>query len=359
MVCPASRSVFHNANRQYLRAMKPGGTTLKMVADAAGVHASSVSRALDPAKRHLIGLHVLKRIEETALRLGYRRDMAAAALRTGRSRLVGVILPDVANPVFGPILHGVEESLAAQGYSAVVANAGGLAERAHEAAGQLIARRVEGLVLATAEMHDPVVTLCRTEGIPVVLVNRAEAEGRVASVISDDRMGMRLAVQHLVALGHSRIGHLAGPQNVSTGVWRLEGFRVAMQAAGLDEAGVVMAAAYSRDAGREAAQVLLAEHRPTAIAASNDLLALGAYQALADVGLRCPENVSIIGYNDMPLVDIVAPPMTSIRISSEEMGYRAGQRILAAIAGEMADAGTELLQPSLIIRQSTCRPRRT
>jgi LacI family transcriptional regulator len=329
--------------------------TLKHVAMTAGVHPSTVSRALDPARRHLIAPDRVRHIEETAFRLGYHRNIGAAALRTGRTRLIGVILPDVANPVFGPILAGVEEAIAIGGYSAIVANASGSGNRAMEAAQQLIARNVEGLVVATAELADPLVTLCTRMQVPIVLVNRAETNQRVPSVISDDREGMRLAVAHLVQLGHSRIGHLAGPQNVSTGVWRREGFVSAMQAFALPAQAIQIAASYSRGAGEEATRELLASHRVTAIAAANDLLALGAFGTLARLSMRCPDDVSIVGYNDMPLIDIVDPPLTSVRIASSDMGGLAGQRILAAIAGASLTEKLTLVQPSLVIRKSTRR----
>ncbi len=155
--------------------MKKPAPTLKMVAEAARVHLSTASRALDPARRHLIGEDVLRKIEETARTLGYQRNVAAAALRTGRSNMVGVILPDVANPVFGPILAGVEEALGRESCSAIVANAGGSAAKALAAAKRLAARSVDGIVLAAAELDDSVVSFCLELGLPIVLVNRAEA----------------------------------------------------------------------------------------------------------------------------------------------------------------------------------------
>ncbi|MGL4239684.1 MAG: LacI family DNA-binding transcriptional regulator [Beijerinckiaceae bacterium] len=329
-----------------------------MVAEAAGVHPSTASRALDPAKRHLIAADVVTLIEATARKVGYRRNLGAAALRTGRSRLIGVLLPDIANPVFGPILGGVEEALAAEGYSAIVANAGGSAERAAAAAEQLIARRVDGLVAATAERIDPVVSLCLGERVPVVLVNRAEERARAPTVISDDRQGMRLAVDHLVALGHRRIAHLAGPQHVSTGLWRLEGFRASMAEHGLPSDAVATAWAYHREAGHAATCQLIATHRITAIAAANDLLALGAYAALSEAGLRCPDDVSVIGCNDMPLVDLVEPALSTVRINPEELGRRAGRRILRALAQESAAPEIDVVAPVLIIRKSTLPIRR-
>ncbi len=334
--------------------MKRPAPTLKMVAEVAGVHPSTVSRALDPARRHLIGDDVLRKIENTARGLGYQRNIAAAALRTGRSGMVGVILPDVANPVFGPILAGVEEALGREGYSAIVANAAGSAAKALEAAQRLSARSVDGIVLAAAELDDAVVSFCREVGLPVVLVNRAEKKRRAPTVISDDRAGMALSVRHLQALGHRRIGHLAGPQTVSTGLWRRQGFERAMREAGGGP--VAIATAYDRESGERAADLLLADLSLTAIACANDLLALGAVSAARKRGLRCPVDISIVGYNDMPLIDILDPPLTSIRISSEEMGRAAGLRLLRALTEEPDRDDRTVVAPTLVIRGSTAPP---
>ena len=332
--------------------------TLKLVASAARVHVSTASRALDPAQRHLIGGDVRTRVEAAAQTLGYRRNAAAAALRTGRTQMVGVILPDIANPVFAPILAGVEAVIGRKGYSAVVANAGGSAARAMEAARQLAARRVEGIVLASAELDEAIVSYCRETGLPVVLVNRAEARARAPSVTSDDRAGMALSVGHLAGLGHRRIGHLAGPQTVSTGLWRLEGFRTAMAKRGLDATAVAVAGAYAREAGERTAAALLAAGGLTAIACANDLLALGALAALKATGLRCPADVSLVGYNDMPLIDSVDPPLTSVRINPERMGAVAGERLMRWI--DEGDSGADgiVLEPTLVIRGSTAAPAR-
>jgi LacI family transcriptional regulator len=333
------------------------GPTLQEVADVAGVHRSTASRALNPKTRHLVAGKVAERIEEASRRLGYRPDVAAARLRTGRSRLIGVIVPDVANPVFGPILHGVETALSAAGYAALVSNAGSATARQIAVVEQLIAHRVDGLVLATALRDDPVIGVCLEAGLPTVLVNRAEDGDRVPAVVPDDAAGMRLAVAHLAGLGHRRIAHLAGPAQLSTGHLRRRGFEAAMVEAGLDPSLIVTAEAYTREAGRRAATGLIDRFAMTAVVAANDLLALGTYQALEARGLTCPADISVVGHNDMPLVDMVEPPLTTIRISQEAMGAEAAQLLLACIDGNVAAPSKHATTPVLMIRGSTARPR--
>jgi LacI family transcriptional regulator len=332
-------------------------SNLQAVADAAGVHRSTASRALNPAARHLVAGDVALRIVETARRLGYRRDGLAASLRTGRTRLVGVVLPDISNPVFGPILRGVESGLAAAGYSALLANAGPGGEDGLRLIEELMERRVDGLILATARHDDPVLAACLDAGTPTVLVNRADARGRASAVVSDDHAGMVLAVAHLVGLGHRRIGHLGGPQDVSTGALRRAGFIAALRALGLEsENACVAAIAYTREAGQAAAEDLLARFDVSAIAAANDLLALGAYRACAARGLRVPQDVSIVGHNDMPLVDMVDPPLTTIRISHVAMGEEAARLLVREIETPGLSPERIVTPPELVVRGSTMSP---
>lgn len=222
---------------------------------------------------------------------------------------------------------------------------------------QLIGRRVEGLVLATVQQdNDPALSRCLEAGVPTVLVNRAESRVRAPTVISDDAAGMGLAVRHLVGLGHRAIGHLAGPQTLSTGVLRLKGFIEAMQEAGLDAGAVAQAAAYTQEAGRAAAGALLDRFPDvTAVAAGNDLVALGVYQELAARGLACPRDVSVVGHNDMPLMDMVHPPLTTVRIRPKEMGAEAARLLLDRISNDKAPIVSHVTAPELVVRESTRR----
>jgi LacI family transcriptional regulator len=171
---------------------------------------------------------------------------------------------------------------------------------------------------------------------------------------------MRLAVDHLVSLGHRRIGHIAGPQDVSTGALRRAGFKAAAARAGLPAKNLAIetARAYTRDEGRLTALRLLDRERPpTAIVAANDLLALGIYDALGARGLTCPADISVVGHNDMPYVDMLSPPLTTVRIAQREMGNEAARLLLGAITGPVAPRQRVVLEPKLIVRQSTAKPK--
>jgi LacI family transcriptional regulator len=333
--------------------MNRPATTIKQIADATGVHPSTVSRALDPKKRHLVAHDVAKRIAAHAEALGYQPNRLAANLRLGRSDLIGVLLPDIANPVFAPILGGITEVLSAEGYAPIVADAGNASSQQICFVERLLSQRVDGLIVATVSQDDELVGFCISRGLPVILVNRSEARDRVSSAVSDDDMGMRLAVDHLVDRGHRRIAHVAGPLSTSTGALRRDGFERAILRHGL--IGTVReAAGYTREAGARAAACLLdATGDITAVAAANDLLALGVLDALKERGLRCPDDISLVGHNDMPLMDVVSPPLTTVRIEHREMGRIAARMLVDTTRSGSSEIRHVVLSPQLVVRGST------
>jgi LacI family transcriptional regulator len=331
-------------------------TTIQDVARAAGVHASTVSRVLNPGTRALVSRPVAQRIDALAHKLGYSPDLAASALRTRRSATVGVLIPDIANPVFPLILRGIEAALADAGYTAIIANTDNDPARARDALERLAARRIDGVIIATATRRDALIAQCRGLGLPAVLVNRAADGDTVSAVVNDDRAGIALAVGHLVALGHRAIGHVAGPGNISTGQARRAGFLAAIKAHGLRPSPIAAAESYSIAAGERAcAQLLNTGRRISAIVAANDLLALGCYDELKRRGLACPGDISVTGFNDMAFADRFDPPLTSVRIQQREMGAEAARLLLAQIANPRAPKQNLKLQPELVARGSSAR----
>lgn len=327
--------------------------SIRDVAQAAGVHVSTVSRALDPRRRGSVSAEVTETIEAAARRLGYRPNRAASALRTGRTHTIGVLVPDITNPVFPPILEGIEACAAARGFFVLVANvaASALAQPVLE---RMLAQQVDGVVLAIASRKDPLVDFLVKQRVPAVMVNRADESGRLPSVVSDDRLAMKLAVDHLLDTGCKRIAHLAGPQDLPTGVGRLHGFELALRERRTKSAGVAVCDSYSREAGRTAMrQLLAARERPDAVVCCNDLVALGAYDAIAAAKLRIPKDISVTGHNDMPLVDMVAPPLTTIRLPHRELGWRAAQLLFEGLDEQQLSAATVVLRPELVVRAST------
>lgn len=334
--------------------------TLRDVAREAGVHTSTASRALNVHTRSVVNPETVERVLRASKRLGYTPNPLARGLRTNQTMTAGMIIPDIENPLFGPIIAGVEEALGEEGYSLLITDADrGDTSAVSSSIETLVDRRVDGLVLATATRSGRVVSDVLRRDIPVVLVNRSSEGLAIPSVTGDDRAGIGLVVEHLVSLGHERIGHISGPRDLSTGLGRYEAFLSWMERLGMGIASDAIEEAnrFQVQPGYDAATALLAR-RPdlTAIVAGNDLLALGAYRAVREQGLEVGSDVSITGYNDIPLLDLMHPPLTSVRVPYREMGSVAAT-ILLSMIGEGNSHGTRQqsvqLVPTLSIRGST------
>jgi LacI family transcriptional regulator len=342
------------------RLKRASRVTIRDVAARARVDISTVSRALNPDARHMISDEAVVRVIEAAKALGYRKNKMASALMRGRSQVIGVMIPDIENSVFPPIIRGLEESLAGNGYAVLVANAAGSPADHERVLEQMFEHQVDGLVVATARRDDQVVRRCILEHMPVVLVNRSDDHLQAPEVVNDDLYSMQLAVGHLVGLGHRKIAHVSGPSQMSTGFARSHGFQAAAQRHNVSTNRIVECAEFTRNAGRVACSELLKRHRDTtAIIAANDLVALGCYDLLAAEGLRCPQDVSIVGHNDIPLVDMINPPLTTLRIQHREMGRRAAQLLLERLGSPDSKPVRVTLSPELIVRNSTAAPRST
>jgi LacI family transcriptional regulator len=332
--------------------------TLRDVATAAGVHPATASRALNPETRILVSEDTARRVIAAAERLGYRPNPVARSLRTRRSHTVGVLIPDLNNPLFPPIVRGLEDKLSAAGYVALLGNTDADASRERVLFEQMRARHVDGFVLATATLHDRLLAEAAAAEVPVVLMNRLAQDYSFPSVSVDNEQGARMAVTHLARLGHTRIAHIAGPQEASTGVSRLRGFRDGMASHGLevDENLIGYAGRYTVEEGARCCRELLARRGEfTAVAAANDMLAIGCYAALDESGLRCPEDISVIGFNDMPFIDRLRPPLTTVRFPHYQLGTEAAQLLLERINGGEGPVKILYLAPELVVRGSTAQ----
>jgi LacI family transcriptional regulator len=332
--------------------------TLRDVAREAGVHVSTVSRVLnDQAAAGRITRDTEDRIREVANRLGYRRNVIARALRTGRTLVVGMVVPDIANLYQAGITRGAGDVLYAHGYSLILASTDDDQDHVRSQVSTMLGVQADGLLYGVAREEDPVLASLMAEGIPVVLFNRAAADLSVGSVIPDDYGGTLLAVEHLLSLGHRNIVHVAGPEGVSSTVYRLKAFDETLRGAGL--AGEhEFAHRHIEEEGFRLTRRLLDRHPETsAVVAANDRLALGAIDAVRDAGLACPEDVSVVGFNDMPYADRFNPPLTTVRISQYDLGSRAASLLLRTIDDPSRPAESQFIAPELVVRASTSSPR--
>lgn len=328
--------------------------TLDDVAKRAGVHKATVSRALDPATAGLISDETVRRVREAASELGYVPNIVARGLRKNASMTIGVVIPDLTNPFFPPIVRGIEDHLQPRGYTALIANTDG--DDAAEAAQftTLLGRRVDGLIVATGRHGDqPVLERAHEAGVRAVMLNRDAGSLPYPLVTGDDATGITAAVEHLHELGHRDVVHIAGPLDLSTSIVRADAFRTAVAARDGMRGSVVEASALTVSAGRESMEAVLADEAPTAIVASNDLIALGVLRALRAHGLECPGDVSVVGFNDMPFAEDVQPPLTTVHVPTTEMGAEAARMLLAQLDGEQQDHARIVLPVSLVVRDST------
>lgn len=328
--------------------------TLKDIAREVGVHVSTISRALNGVSSHAVSPELARKIWRASKRHGYAPNAAAVMLRTNRSRTIGVVVPDITDPVFPPIIRGVEDGLARHGYVAILANTDSDPRRQVQVIEALRTRGIDGLIVASAQRHDADLSRLAA-GMAVVTVSRRTDDARFASVVHDEDDGMRRIVTHLAYLGHQRIAAIAGPQAVSTGFNRYVSLMQHGRDLGLrvDKALTAFARTFNEPEGERCAEELLAAGRPfTAIVCANDRLGVGAITALRRHGIDCPRDVSVTGFNDMALADRLSPALTTIRVDHHRAGAEAAELIVDMLSTGAAVPRHIVLPVELVTRQS-------
>lgn len=327
-----------------------GRVTLHDVARASGVSKSTVSRLLDerlPRSDSEKARHVRK----VAAELGYMRDVSAASLRRGKTGMIGVIVSRLTDTVVAMLYESLSRAASKSGQFTIVATTEDEPDADRRAADMLLHRGVDGLILATARKGSSFVDDLEERGVPHVLVLRRNGASRAS--IGDDPLGGYLATRHLLDLGHRDIAILAGPDFASNACDRVAGYRNALAEAGLEiRPEWIVPSAFGIDAGAEAADTLLASGpRPTAIFAVNDNIAIGALSSLARRGISVPDDVSMVGYNDIPLVRHLPVPLTSVRVPFDQVATSALELLGAETLTERDRV--RIATPTLIPRRST------
>lgn len=327
---------------------RSGAATIGDVADAAGVSRATVSRVMNG--RATVAADIAQRVEAAATRLRYRPSNVARSLSLGRTHTIALMVPDLGNPMFQQILRGVTSAAAPEGYRVLVADTGESADAEAEIA--LEARqRCDALVLASPRMPDDVLAELLPQVSPAVLVNRTAPQGQAPSISVDYVRGMRAVVDHLLALGHTRVVYLAGPSRSASNTWRL---------AGLDEARLVhpdldltvLPCGPTVGDGHAVVEQVLAT-RATAVIAFNDLVAFGLLSRLNETGVAVPDDISIVGCDDIELARYATPSLTTLAIPQAELGRHAWHRLQDVIAGTETAAEITRFEPRLEVRAST------
>ena len=334
--------------------------TIKDVARETGVHVSTVSRALSKNASSSLSKVVVEKIKAKAAAMGYRPNLVASGLRTRKTMSIGIIIPDIGNAVFPPIVRGVESILEPAGYASILVNTDNDPSKEKKFIQVLMERGVDGIIDAAVTAHDPTAVSYSTE-IPIVTANRMAISSGIPSVVNDDKGGIHSMVQLLVKAGHHRIGHLAGPKHLYTGIARQDAFFSSMLQHGItpQKSAVVSATTYSEEAGKAATKKILDGCQSiTAILCANDLLAIGAIDALLDRGLKCPEDISLTGFNDIPFLERIPPGLTTVKILQFDVGRIAAELLIKKMKDtNMPVPETTIMPVTVVERGSVCPPK--
>ncbi len=329
-------------------------TTLADVAKRAGVNVSTVSRSLNQETSGQVSKATVNKIRKIAEEMSYSPNTVARGLRTRKSMTIGVIVPDLTNPIFPPIVRGVDSVLFSRGYSALVVNTDNNAEIENALFDSLMERQVDGLIIATGHTERSMITKYHNQGVKAVLVNREASGVPYPSVIGDDAAGITAALEHLAKLGHKKVLHLAGPTILSTASVRSNAFTNTAKHLGMSTK-IIKATALSVSAGEIAMNKFL-EANPksvTAVLAGNDLLALGVFHALRKHGLRAPQDISVIGFNNMPFSEDFSPSLTTVSAPHFEMGVESARLLINQIEGKVTSPRKITLPVTLVVRESS------
>ena len=329
---------------------------MKDVAELARVSVSTVSHVMNGTRRVSEETRgdVLAAVEE----LSYKPNLLAKGLKTRRTYTIGLLIPDIQNSFFTSVVRGVEDVALSCGYHLFLCNTDEDPGREEEYITELAKKRVDGLMVAPSARRESHFGRLRDEGMPFVFLDR-DVEGVDADVVSvDNRTGMRLIAEHLVGLGHQRIGMISGPLDKASGYERHLGLRDALADLGVElEDSLVRFGDFRTSGGREGAGELLdLPSPPTALVTANNQMTLGALLTVNEMGLDVPGDLSVVGFDDPEWAPLTGPPLTTLAQPIYEMGVRAARMLLEGIEdGPDEESRRVLLEPWLVVRESTAR----
>ena len=337
-------------------------TSIREVAEKSGVSVSTVSRVFNGYDD--VSQATRERVLASAQELDYAPSAAARTLVRQRSQVVGVVLftgyehPDIHHPFFQGVLVGLKRGIGSLGYDLLLfatEQPGSARGREHSYLRRARQHRVDGIVLMGVEREDPEVEKLARSSIPVIGVDLDVAGPRTSHVTSDNVGGARLAVRHLQELGHTRIATIAGPQGTKPGADRLLGYRAELRALGLeaDPAYEVEGDFYSDSGGAAMRRLLELRDRPTAVFVASDEMAVGAIRAAQGAGLRIPDDLAVVGFDDIQLAELVDPPLTTVRQDSVGIGVAAGRALVEQIENPDVTPPVLTLPVQLVVRASS------
>jgi LacI family transcriptional regulator len=326
---------------------------MRDVAEQAGVSVTTVSHVINNSRP--VNPETRTRVEDAMQTLGYQPNVLARSLRRGKTNTIGVILPDNANPYFAEVVRGIEDKSFSQDYSVILCNSDNDLDKERLYTNVLIEKQVDGIIFVAAGLSADNIHNLQKRGVPSVLVDRQVPGVQLDSVFANNQGGGFLATKHLIDLGHKSIACISGPQGVRSSSERIAGYRQALGSAGLRaNPDWVIEGDFQYQSGFDAAKSLFKlGSKPTAIFACNDLMAIGAYRYAHENHLRIPQDISIIGFDDVRLAEFTNPPLTTIRQSKAKMGSQAAELLLERIANHNLEIRQEIITVQLVVRAST------
>lgn len=336
----------------------PQMASIREVAREAGVSIGTVSNVFN--RPDVVAEHTRQRVEEAVDRLGYVVNASARSLRHGRSPTLGLIVMDVRNPFFTEVARGLEDAASQAGYMVVLGNSDGSEAKERQYLRVLEEQRVQGVVLTPVAQDQRELEWLRERGMHVVLLDRPATNPTMCSVAVDDIMGGRLATEHLLSRGHRRIAVLTGPLSIQQCNQRLEGARSAVEARGMAPGAVLVPIEVptldARAAHAALDQVLACDPPVSAVFCINDLMALGIIRGMKERALTAPDDLAVVGYDDVEFAAVLQPGLTTVRQPMYELGAAATHLFLDETGVAEAHHHRQLLfQPELVVRESTSR----
>ncbi len=328
-------------------------STMKDVARLAGVSTSTVSHVIN--NNRFVSDGVREKVEQAIRHLNYAPSALARSLKINQTHTIGMLLTTSSNPFYAEVVRGVEESCYQRGYSLILCNTAGDEERMNRSLETLMQKRVDGLLMMCTESHLPSADILnRYPSIPTVMMDWAPFEGRGDIIQDNALLGGELATQHLIDCGYTRIACIAGPQDKTPARMRLEGYRNAMTKSGLEILpGYVVNGDFEFQGGYNGMVELLAlETPPEAVFTSNDAMAVGVYHALYQAGMRIPQQMAVMGYDDIELARYLTPPLSTIHQPKDALGELAIDTLLHRLSDPDASQQTLVLTPELVVRGS-------
>jgi LacI family transcriptional regulator len=331
--------------------------TMKQVAEKAGVSTTTVSHVINDSR--VVSKEVQERVRAAIHELRYIPSAVARSLKNDKTNTLGMLVPNSSNPYFAELIQGIEDAAFSLGYSIILCNSYDDPKKQVAYIRVLMEKRIDGLILVSSGSDRELIRLLSNEGLPKVLVDRELSGVSADFVESDHEQAGYLATKYLIDLGHREIACVSGSEDLLSSSARVAGYRKALREARIKpRPDHLLYADFTSKGGFEAfSQLLALRTRPTAIFAGNDLMAIGGICAANERGVRVPDELSVVGYDDIALASYCNPPLTTIRQPKREIGALTAHTLVARIAEGEAPLRRELLQPSLVVRKSTAAPR--